>query len=84
MCAELRPEDWPLLAWIAAAGPKGRSCRACRPETGGQETDGRARLVAAGLAWQARRVTTAGGDGDSRTVVAGLGLIALARREGQP
>ncbi len=82
MATELRPEDWPLLRWIADAGREGRSFHACHPATGCQESDGRQRLEAAGLVWSARRHD----DGDhrkSRHVIAGLGLIALAGREGQ-
>jgi hypothetical protein len=80
--SELRPEDWPLLRWIAEAGREGRSCHACHPATGRQESDGRVRLEAAGLVWTARRRAD-GEHGDARHVVAGLGLIALAKTEGR-
>ncbi len=79
--SELRPEDWPLLRWIADAGRAGRVCQSHYPATGTPETEGRARLVAAGLIWA---TTQRYGDTfqGARHVVAGLGLIALARREG--
>jgi hypothetical protein len=77
VAAELQPEDWPVLRWIAEAGPVGRNVN-CDHSPGDPATEARARLVAAGLAWKAGGEVSA----HCRHVVAGLGLIALSRREG--